>query len=380
MIAARRHDDISTSFDPWLIGLFIALTMFGLVMVYSATLATTSASLTGTRIFWKQLTIALAGTGVLLFVAKVPIGLWSSLDRVLVLLGFVMLAIVIIPGVAPKINGATRWLVMGSIRIQPSELFKIIFVIYLASYLNRRCLNVRDFWVSVGVPAIVFGLSAMLLLAEPDFGTTVVLAVTGGTMLFLGGMRLIYCAVCLSSLGIGVALMVLIAPYRMQRFTVFWDPWEDKYDTGYQLTQALIAFGRGEWFGVGLGSSIQKMLYLPHANNDFLVSIIAEELGLVGIFAVIALFLALAWRAFFIANRALQYGAVFEARLAQGLGVLISFQAVVNLGVNMGALPTKGLTLPFMSSGGSSFIASCFALGLLIAIERSTRARPRRQI
>jgi cell division protein FtsW len=216
----------------------------------------------------------------------------------------------------------------------------------------------------------------VLLLREPDFGSMVVITATVLGMMFLGGVRFWHFLACIGAGAAGMVVLTLISPYRMERVTSFLNPWSDPFDSGFQLVQALIAFGRGEWFGVGLGASVQKLHYLPAANTDFLLAVIGEELGFVGVALVITLFALLAWRAFAIARRADLTGNVFAARLAQGIGLLLGLQSIINMGVNLGVLPTKGLTLPFMSYGGSSMLASCLALGVLLAVDRETRPRP----
>jgi cell division protein FtsW len=274
------------------------------------------------------------------------------------------------------VNGSTRWLAVGPIRMQPAEVAKLCMVIYAAGYLTRKRESLGDFTQGVLIIGIVLAALALLLLLQPDFGSSVVITVTVGAMLFLGGIRFWHFLLCLL---VGITATVVLAyiePYRWARVTSFLNPWSDPYDSGFQLAQALIAFGRGEWLGVGLGESIQKLYYLPHANNDFLLAVIAEELGVAGVLAVIGLFGIVLWRAFAIARRAELAGKVYAARLAQGLGLLLIFQAIVNMGVNMGVLPTKGLTLPFMSYGGSSMLSSCVAVGLLLMVDRDSRRRP----
>lgn len=301
-------------------------------------------------------------------------------SKLFLLLGMLALAVLLVPGVGLDINGSTRWLSIAGLRIQPAEVVKLACIIYIADYYARKQGSVHLFKVGVlniGIPILM--VAAMLLL-EPDFGTTVVIIALTGAMMFLAGVRLrVFTLVVL----VGVAAMALIAvlePYRMARLTVYLNPWDDPFDKGFQLTQALMAVGRGGWFGVGLGNSLQKLNYLPHADNDFLIAIIAEELGAVGVMAVMGLFGILLWRAFTIAGRALQLGQRFGAYLAYGIGLMLVFNAIIHVGVNTGILPTKGLTLPLMSAGGSSMIISLVALGMLFAVDRRSRIpTPRRR-
>lgn len=367
--------------DPWLTGAWIGLLGLGLVMVYSATVAAAGHSLSAHfgHLVNHVLHIS-AGVALAVLISVMPLYWWERAGKAALVAGLVLLGLVLVPGVGVEVNGSTRWLPLGPTRIQPSELMKICMVIYAAGYLTRKRDELRDFTQGVVMIGLVLGLVALLLLLEPDFGSFVVIALTVVGMLFLAGIRLWHFLLCLLLGGTAMVLLTVISPYRMARVMSFLHPWSDPYDSGFQLVQALIAFGRGEWHGVGLGASIQKLYYLPHANNDFLLAVIAEELGVVGVLLVVALFGIVLWRAFAIARRADLLGAAFAGRLAQGLGLLLVIQAMINLGVNMGVLPTKGLTLPFMSYGGSSMLSACIAMGLLLAVDRATqrKRRPRR--
>ncbi|MFC1665615.1 putative lipid II flippase FtsW [Pseudomonadota bacterium] len=367
----------SSDRDPWLLGIVLTLLATGLVMVYSVTVTTKSGSGQGNTIhLWMHLAYICSGLLVMLLVSLTPIGLWEKLSKPSVVIGLLMLGIVLIPSIGVQVNGSQRWINLGGLQGQPSELAKICLVLYVAGYLARFRDSIQQNKRGTIVITGILSLYALLLMIEPDFGSTVVLSGTIIAMLFLAGIRLLYVGTLVGLGVIGAVILTLIAPYRMQRVTSFLDPWSDPFDTGFQLVQALIAFGRGEWFGVGIGASIQKLFYLPHANTDFLLAVIAEELGLIGIILVVSLFTVLLWRVFAIARRAELSGQLFAARLAQGLGLLIVLQAMTNMGVNMGVLPTKGLTLPFMSYGGSSLLASCFAVGLLLMVDRTTRPTP----
>ena len=265
-------------------------------------------------------------------------------------------------------------------RLQPAELTKVLMVVYVAGYLVRKREELGQFTQGIVMVSLVLAVLAGLLLLQPDFGSVVVISVTVMAMLFLGGVRFWHFLLCVVFGCALLALLVWVEPYRLQRIMSFMNPWSDPFDTGFQLVQALIAFGRGEWMGVGLGASIQKLYYLPHASNDFLLAVVAEELGLIGVCMVVALFGIVLWRAFAIARRAERLGLFYAARLAEGMSLLLAVQAMINMGVNMGLLPTKGLTLPLMSYGGSSMLATSFALGLLFAVDRATqpRAEPER--
>jgi len=319
-------------------------------------------------------------------VALLIIARFLSLDwlqrnsKLFLLLGILSLAVLLIPGVGLDINGSTRWLSIAGVRIQPAEVIKLVCIIYIADYYARKQASVHLFKVGVfnlGLPIMIL---AALLLLQPDFGTTVVIVAMTGGMMFLAGVKLrIFTLVVLAVIG-GLALIAVLEPYRMERLTVYLNPWDDPFDKGFQLTQALMAVGRGGWLGVGLGNSLQKLNYLPHADNDFLIAIIAEELGAVGVMAVMGLFGILLWRAFAIGGRALQLGQRFGAYLAYGIGLMLVLNAIIHVGVNTGILPTKGLTLPLMSAGGSSMIISLVSIGILFAVDRSTRiTAPRRR-
>lgn len=373
------HTDQQTpvhSLDPWLLGASLTLLGFGLVMVCSATVVT------GPQALQNSLRAVVAhginvtiGLVALLVVTRTHLDWWQRCSRLLLLLCVASLVMVLLPGVGVEVNGSTRWLSLGPLRLQPSEFAKVLVVVYVAGYVTRKADALQRFSDAVVTMGVVLGVLAVLLLAEPDFGSLVVITITVVTMLFLAGIRFLHLFVWFAGGVIACVALTVVSPYRVARVMGFVDPWSDPYGTGFQLVQALIAFGRGEWFGVGLGASIQKLSYLPHASNDFILAVVGEELGLVGVLAVMALFGILLWRAFAISRRAERSGKLFPARLAQGLGLLLALQAMVNIGVNIGVLPTKGLTLPLMSYGGSSLLASCLAIGLLLTVDRETRPR-----
>ncbi len=363
--------------DPWLGGVLVALLSLGLVMVYSATIAGGKQMLdTSFQHLLRHATHILFGLVVMTAVSVTRIKWWNRLSKPLLLLSILVLGVLLIPGVGVEVNGSVRWIDLGPVRLQPSEFVKVAMVIYTAGYLTRKREELGRSGQGILMIGFVVAVLAILLLMEPDFGGFVVITFTVGVMLFLGGIRFLHFLLCALLAVTAVVVLTVVSPYRMQRVMSFMNPWSDPFDSGFQLTQALIAFGRGEWYGVGLGASIQKLYYLPHANTDFLLAVIAEEMGLIGVLFVIALFAILLWRAFAIARRAESVGKIYGARLAQGAGLLLVIQAQINVGVNTGVLPTKGLTLPFLSYGGSSMLASCIAMGLLFAVAREVRPQP----
>jgi len=354
-----------------------ALVGYGLVMVYSASIPATGLTVEANSRFLAREMFHLAlGLGLVLISLRVPTAAWERAGPYLLLAGVVMLGLVLAGPLGEQVNGSTRWLRAGQFRFQPSEFAKVFVVIYCAGYLARRRDRVHTWTGGILIMGGVVTVFGLLLLMEPDFGSLVVIAGTVFAMTFMAGARLLHVFVCMLFAAASLAALTVVSPYRMQRVTAFLDPWSDPFDSGFQLVQALIAFGRGEWLGVGLGSSIQKLHYLPAANNDFLLAVVGEELGFVGVAAVIALFAAFAWRALAIARLAETTNQVFAARLAAGIGTLFGLQAMINMGVNMAVLPTKGLTLPFMSHGGSSLLASCLALGILLRVESEIQPRP----
>jgi len=364
----------TSRWDPWLLGSVVTLLILGSIMVYSASVSIAE-RIAGNGFYYlfrHLISVSLGVTGMLIAM-RMRARQWEYLGPYLLLAGIAMLVVILLPGIGVHVNGSSRWLPLGIVNLQPSELVKLFMIVYAAGYLARKQEELRFFTQGILMLSIVLAVIGMLLLQEPDLGSVVVIALTVFIMLFLAGVRFWhFTAVVGAGLG-GMVLLTLISPYRMARVTGFLDPWADPFNTGFQLTQALIAFGRGEWFGVGLGASIQKMFYLPAAYTDFLFAVVAEELGLLGVLVIMTLFGIILWRAFRIAAAAERNGQIYAARLAQGLGLLLGLQAMINMGVNMGALPTKGLTLPFVSYGGSSMIVSCVAAGLLLMIEREQR-------
>jgi cell division protein FtsW len=367
----------SAEYDRSLTWAALLLAATGLVMVYSASIPTAETSrFTGQNGAWfltrHALFLAVA-LGAAISVFLVPVRLWQTLAPWLFLAGVVLLVLVLVPGFGREVNGARRWLDIPFVSLQPSELMKLAVVLYAADYTVRKHGVLKSFRKGLVPMLAVMLLVSWLLLREPDFGALVVIAVTAFGILFLGGMNARHFFSLLAMLAAGFALLVLSSPYRMQRIFGFLDPWSDPFGRGYQLSHALIAFGRGEWFGVGLGASIEKLHYLPEAHTDFLLAVLGEELGFVGVALVIALFAWIVLRAFSIGRQATLHERHFAALAAQGIGLWIGFQALINMGVNMGLLPTKGLTLPLMSYGGSSLLANFVALAILLRIDWENR-------
>ena len=364
-------------YDEMLIWILIGLLALGLVMVYSASIATAEASkFTGHQPAYYLLRHGVFITAGLFFgllAFQVPVQLWQTYAPWLFLIGTALLAVVLIPGLGREVNGSRRWLSLFIINLQPSELMKLFVVLYAADYTVRKG-KVRHLFRKAFVPMlVVMVLIGGLLLQEPDLGAFVVICVIALSTLWLGGFNLKVFASLLLALPLAFGALIFSAPYRMQRLIGFMDPWSDPYGRGYQLSHALIAFGRGEWLGVGLGGSVEKLFYLPEAHTDFLMAVIAEELGLAGVAAVIALFALLVMRSFRIGREAAFFERNFPALLAQGIGVWIGVQAIINIGVNMGVLPTKGLTLPFLSFGGSGIVVNCIAAAILLKVDYENR-------
>ena len=363
------------AYDAGLMGAALLLIFTGLIMVASASASISARDHGGAALyyFWRQ--AGMAGLGLLLaaLCLKLPMRLWQALGPALLLIAIVLLGLTVLPGLGREVNHSTRWLPLGPFALQVSEPARLALIACLAGYLARRGEAVRVAFTGFIVPVFVLAFIAFLLLLQPDYGASVLFILTALGMLFLAGLPLGRflawgaVAVC------GCLALAVLWPYRLRRLLSFTDPWRDAYDSGLQLTQALIAFGRGEWFGVGLGGGVQKLFYLPEAHTDFLFAVLAEELGLTGALTVILLYTFIVWRAFAIGRRAELAGQYFAAYFAWGSGLIIGLQAYINIGVNMGVLPTKGLTLPLMSYGGNSLIVYCLLLGILLRIDYENR-------
>lgn len=379
--AARSGERVDDSpFDLTLLGTVGLLLAFGALMVASTTVGDAGPDEAGVLLAptVRHLTHVAVGVAAMLALSRVPVAWWESMSKPLLLLGLALLIILALPGVGLTVNGSTRWLEVAGVTFQPSEPAKLFMIVYAAGYLTRKREELGDFTQGVLIIGLVLAVMGALLLMQPDLGSFVVIALTIGIMLFLAGIRFWHFLLCAVASAGALALLIWSKDYRADRVTSFLNPWQDPEDTAYQLVQGLIALGRGEWLGVGLGASVQKLYFLPHAQNDFLLAVIGEELGFVGVCAVIGLFGIVLWRGFAISRDAERIGRLYAARLAQGLVLLLVLQAMIHIGVNLGSLPTKGLTLPFMSFGGSSLITSCVAVGILLSIERSVRPTPGR--
>jgi len=363
--------------DQGLLWSALLLLCIGLVMVYSASIAMAEAErFTGFRssFFLGRHAIYLAiGVVVAAGLFRVPLWVWQKASPWLFMAGVGLLVIVLIPGLGREVNGSRRWIPFGIATFQPSELMKLFVVLYAADYTVRKAAFMDDFRKGFLPMFAVMTFVAALLLREPDFGALVVITTIAMTILFLGGLNWRLFAGLAVLLAVAFVVLILSSPYRFQRIVGFMDPWSDAYGKGYQLSHSLIAFGRGEWLGVGLGASVEKLFYLPEAHTDFLLAVIAEELGFAGVAVVIALFLFLVHRAFAVGRRAASLERYFAALVAQGIGVWLAAQAFINMGVNMGLLPTKGLTLPLLSFGGSGIVVNCIAVGILLRVDHENR-------
>ena len=367
----------SAEYDRSLAWAALLLAATGLVMVYSASIATAESSrYTGANAAWYLARHAVflgAALSAAIAVFLLPVKFWQKAAPWLFTGGVALLVAVLVPGLGREVNGARRWLDLPLISVQPSELMKLAAVLYAADYTARKHAVMKRFKKGLLPMLGVMLLVSWLLLREPDFGAFVVIAVTAFGILFLGGMNGRHFTALVGMLAAGFVVLVLSSPYRMQRIFGFMDPWADAFGRGYQLSHSLIAFGRGEWLGVGLGASIEKLHYLPEAHTDFLLAVIAEELGFAGVGLVIGLFVWIVARAFAIGRQATLHERHFAALAAQGIGVWLGFQALINMGVNMGLLPTKGLTLPLMSYGGTGLLVNFVALALLLRIDWENR-------
>jgi len=371
-------------YDSTLAWAGLLLLAIGLVMVYSASIAMAEASAhTGYRPWYFLLRHALfvgAGLVAAIVAFQVPVKAWQRIAPWAFVLGLALLIAVLIPGVGKSVNGARRWLPLFIVNVQPSEFVKLAVVLYAASYAVRKAALIhaeqplRQTLLRGFAPLLaVMVVTGSLLVQEPDFGALVVIVSIAFGILFLGGLdwRLFLGLAML--LPVALTAIMIAAPYRLQRLSGFLDPWADPLHKGYQLSHSLIAFGRGEWVGVGLGASVEKLLYLPEAHTDFLLAVIAEELGFVGVALVITLFVWMLYRAYAIGRQAAHLERPFAALVAWGIGVWVGVQTFINMGVNMGVLPTKGLTLPFLSFGGSGIVANCVALAILLRIDYENR-------
>jgi len=350
----------------------LMLMAVGLMMMTSASIEISSSQFGDPLHYFKrQAFFAVVGLGVMVGILLTPTRRWYALSGILLWLTYGLLVLVLVPGVGKVVNGSARWIDVGFFNLQPSELAKVFLVLYLAAFLERHHDEVRERWSGFLKPLLVIGVAVVLLQREPDHGAIVILLTTAFSMVFLAGAKLHRFLLILAACICGVVFLAIKYPYVIARFTSFMNPWADEYvyGSGYQLTQALIAFGRGEWFGVGLGNSIQKLYFLPEAHTDFVLAILAEELGLVGVTVVLTLLSLLVYSGLSVGRLAERAGLVYQAYCAYGLAVVFASQILINVGVNTGLLPTKGLTLPFISYGVASLIVSCMMVAILIRVQ-----------
>jgi cell division protein FtsW len=374
----RARERMPFAWDFVTLGLTAALMLVGIVMVTSASMSIAAKDYADPFYFLeRQFIFAMAGLLLAWTMTRFPTELWHKYSLVLLVIALALLVLVLIPGLGARVNGARRWLRIGFLNFQVSELAKVLVLTWVCSYCVRKRAELETTLPGLLKPFGLLALSGVLLLVEPDFGAATVLFATGFAVLFVAGARIRYVAFLVSTAVVAFALLALTASYRLKRLMIFLHPFDDPFNGGFQLTQSLIAIGRGSWFGVGLGSSVQKLFYLPEAHTDFVFAVLAEELGLIGVLGVIALFIALVWRAFRISRMAAQAGMRFQAYVAMAFGVWLGLQAVVNIGVNMGVLPTKGLTLPLLSYGRSSLLVSLAWLGVVLRIYHEVKCNSR---
>ena len=364
--------------DLKLLSFVLALMSFGVVMVLSASIDLASHVYEDPWFFVKRhavfLLLSLVGGALIL---GIPTQFWQRFGLLFLFIGVGLLAAVLIPGIGKMVNGSRRWLNVGPFTLQASEAAKFCFIVFFASFLARRSaersIEMTKEWGGFFKLLFVLALFVALLLLEPDFGSSVVLCLTAGAMMFIAGVPLLR-FLFLATLGVGgLVFMAMASPYRWQRLVTFLDPWADQFSSGYQLVQSLIAFGRGEWIGLGLGNSLQKLFFLPEAHTDFIFSIVAEEFGLLGALALLFCFVVVVWRLLIISAQAYKHENFFACYCATGIAMLFSAQAFINMGVASGFLPTKGLTLPFVSSGGSSLLASTALIALALRLDWEVR-------
>ena len=371
----RKAPRSSTSmYDKWFVAAILGLLLIGLMMVSSSSVMMATKNYHQPFYFLvRQMAYLSIGAMLAMFVMRIDTTIWQKHSVALLGICLLCMVLVLIPGIGKMVNGSRRWLSLGPIGIQVSELAKFLVVIYMSGYLVRQQERQKSQILGFIKPMIVLAVIASLLLMEPDFGATVVIVSTVMIMLFVSGVKWQYYLILIILVAAAMAMLAVASPYRVARLTAFLNPWADQFKSGYQLTQALIAFGRGGWFGMGLGDSVQKLFYLPEAHTDFLFAVLAEELGFFGIIVVISLYVILFYRGMMIGFQAFQQNRLFAAYIAYGLSCWLFFQALINMGVNSGMLPTKGLTLPFLSYGGASLVVNCLVVALLLRIDHENR-------
>ena len=362
-IKLAKHCDVALMMSAML------LLGIGLVMVASSSIEIADRA-TGDPLYYfkRQFIFAFMGIFMGIVFTKVRLAHWENSGMTLLFFMIGMLVLVLMPGLGRTVNGSTRWLALGPFGLQVSEVVKLVLIIYLAGYSVRHGKQIRESFVGFVKPMLVLVVLCTLLLLEPDFGAAIVLLATALGMLYLAGVKIWKFGILLSASAVSIAFVAISSPYRVERFTAFLNPWSDPFGSGFQLTQSLIAIGSGAWTGLGLGASVQKLFYLPEAHTDFVFAVIAEELGLIGVSAVLALFAILIYRCFAIGKLVEKQGMKFGAQISYGVGIWLGLQAFINIGVNLGVLPTKGLTLPLISAGGSSLLVVCMAIGLITRV------------
>ena len=362
-IKLAKHCDVALMMSAML------LLGIGLVMVASSSIEIADRA-TGDPLYYfkRQFIFALMGIFMGIVFTKVRLAHWENSGMTLLFFMIGMLVLVLMPGLGRTVNGSTRWLSLGPFGLQVSEVVKLVLIIYLAGYSVRHGKQIRESFVGFVKPMLVLVVLFTLLMLEPDFGAAIVLLATALGMIYLAGVKIWKFGILLSASAVSMAFVAISSPYRVERFTAFLNPWSDPFGSGFQLTQSLIAIGSGAWTGLGLGASVQKLFYLPEAHTDFVFAVIAEELGLIGVSAVLALFAILIYRCFAIGKLVEKQGMKFGAQISYGVGIWLGLQAFINIGVNLGVLPTKGLTLPLISAGGSSLLVVCMAIGLITRV------------
>jgi cell division protein FtsW len=361
-------------YDKWLIFAAVSLIIIGLMMVSSSSVMISTKNYhTPFHFLIRQFCYLLVGFVSMIVIVRIDSSFWQKYSMHILSICLLLLGVVLIPGIGRVVNGSRRWLSIGPIGIQVSELAKLAMIFYISGYLVRQNEGVKKTIMGFIKPMFILGVVAFLLLLEPDFGAAVVITSTVMALLFLAGVKLRYYFILIVIVGVGLGFLAISEPYRMARLTSFLNPWADQFNSGYQLTQSFIAFGRGGWFGVGLGESVQKMMYLPEAHTDFLLAVIAEEFGLIGLLVILILYATLITRGIKIGYLAFKQGRYFAAYAAYGITFWLGLQAMINIGVNSGLLPTKGLTLPLLSYGGASLVINCIAIALLLRIDHENR-------
>ena len=362
-IKLAKHCDVALMMSAML------LLGIGLVMVASSSIEIADRA-TGDPLYYfkRQLIFALIGVFAGILLTKIRLTHWENSGMALLFFMVCLLVLILIPGLGRTVNGSTRWLALGPIGLQVSEVVKLLLIIYLAGYVVRQGKQIRESFIGFIKPMLVLVVLFTLLLLEPDFGAAIVILTTALGMLYLAGVKIWKFGILLTASAVSMTFVAISSPYRVERLTAFLNPWSDPFGSGFQLTQSLIAIGSGAWTGLGLGASVQKLFYLPEAHTDFVFAVIAEELGLIGVTAVLALYIVLIYRCFAIGKLVEEQGMRFGAQISYGIGIWLGLQVFINIGVNMGVLPTKGLTLPLISSGGSSLLIVCMAIGLITRV------------